>query len=73
MLNQVFHFWGHEWLYDWDEIVHLLVQAGFHPTRSNDAVFVTDDCRGLRTLTETFDKMKASMWKQLQVKNIRLP
>jgi predicted SAM-dependent methyltransferase len=29
MLNQIFQFWGHRWIYDFDELVHVLVQAGF--------------------------------------------
>ncbi len=29
MLNQIFQFWGHRWIYDFDELVHLLVAAGF--------------------------------------------
>jgi predicted SAM-dependent methyltransferase len=29
MLNQIFAFWGHRWIYDLDELVHVLVQAGF--------------------------------------------
>lgn len=29
MVNQIFQFWGHRWIYDFDELVHLLTQAGF--------------------------------------------
>lgn len=29
MVNQIFQFWGHRWIYDFDELVHVLVQAGF--------------------------------------------
>jgi predicted SAM-dependent methyltransferase len=29
MVNQIFQFWGHRWIYDLDELVHVLVQAGF--------------------------------------------
>lgn len=31
MVNQIFQFWGHRWIYDFDELVHLLAQAGFAP------------------------------------------
>ena len=29
MVNQIFQFWGHRWIYDLEELVHVLVQAGF--------------------------------------------
>jgi len=29
MVNQIFQFWGHRWIYDLDELVHVLTQAGF--------------------------------------------
>jgi predicted SAM-dependent methyltransferase len=29
MLNQIFMFWGHRWIYDVEELTHLLVTAGF--------------------------------------------
>jgi predicted SAM-dependent methyltransferase len=29
MLNQIFEFWGHRWIYDADELRHVLVDAGF--------------------------------------------
>lgn len=29
MVNQIFQFWGHRWIYDADELAHLLVSAGF--------------------------------------------
>lgn len=29
MVNQIFGFWGHRWIYDFDELVHVLVEAGF--------------------------------------------
>lgn len=29
MVNQIFQFWGHRWIYDFDELVHVLALAGF--------------------------------------------
>jgi predicted SAM-dependent methyltransferase len=29
MVNQIFAFWGHRWIYDFDELVHVLAEAGF--------------------------------------------
>lgn len=29
MLNQIFRFWGHSWIYDLDELRHAAVAAGF--------------------------------------------
>ena len=29
MMNQLFQFYGHRWIYDWDELRHALGQAGF--------------------------------------------
>jgi predicted SAM-dependent methyltransferase len=29
MVNQIFQFWGHRWIYDFDELAHVLEQAGF--------------------------------------------
>jgi predicted SAM-dependent methyltransferase len=29
MLNQIFQFWGHRWIYDFDELVRVLGEAGF--------------------------------------------
>jgi hypothetical protein len=31
MMNLVFYFWGHRWIYDFDELRHALVEAGFAP------------------------------------------
>ncbi|BAQ60474.1 glycosyl transferase [Geminocystis sp. NIES-3708] len=31
MINQIFRFWGHQWIYDFDEIKTIAVAAGFHP------------------------------------------
>lgn len=33
MVNQVFRYYGHLWIYDFDEIVHAAVAAGFDPAR----------------------------------------
>ena len=29
MVNQIFYMWGHHWIYDFDEIRHVAVRAGF--------------------------------------------
>jgi len=29
MVNQIFQFWGHKWIYDADELRHAAVEAGF--------------------------------------------
>lgn len=29
MVNQIFQFWGHRWIYDADELAHVLARAGF--------------------------------------------
>lgn len=29
MMNQIFRFWGHQWLYDFDEICFVANAAGF--------------------------------------------
>jgi hypothetical protein len=31
MLNQLFHFYGHRWIYDEEELRHALAAAGFAP------------------------------------------
>lgn len=31
MINQIFYFYGHRWIYDEDEVKHVLTQAGFDP------------------------------------------
>lgn len=33
MVNQIFHYFGHQWIYDFDEIVHAASAAGFDPAR----------------------------------------
>jgi predicted SAM-dependent methyltransferase len=35
MMNQIFRFWGHQWIYDFDEIKTIAVAAGF---KENDVV-----------------------------------
>jgi predicted SAM-dependent methyltransferase len=37
MVNQIFQHWGHEWIYDFDELRHTLVEAGF----DSDAIVET--------------------------------
>ncbi|AUX44423.1 uncharacterized protein SOCE26_058870 [Sorangium cellulosum] len=29
MVNQIFKFWGHQWIYDFEEMVYVLREAGF--------------------------------------------
>ena len=31
MVNQIFQMWGHAWIYDFDEVRHVALQAGFGP------------------------------------------
>lgn len=31
MINQIFRFWGHQWIYDFNEIKTIAVAAGFDP------------------------------------------
>ena len=33
MVNQIFFFWGHHWIYDFDELRYTLSKAGFDPAR----------------------------------------
>lgn len=33
MLNQIFYFWEHRWIYDFDELAHALESAGFARSR----------------------------------------
>jgi predicted SAM-dependent methyltransferase len=39
MLNQIFQFWGHRWIYDLDELVGILGEAGFPPERVERRAF----------------------------------
>lgn len=39
LVNQVFYFWGHRWLYDFDEARGLLMHAGFSPRRIRRRTF----------------------------------
>ena len=31
MVNQIFRFWGHKWIYDLDELQFVVGEAGFSP------------------------------------------
>ena len=49
LMNQLFYFWGHCWIYDFEELEHLAVCAGFEPGsvrkcefRSGDIVHLAD-------------------------------
>ncbi|MEU1284012.1 methyltransferase domain-containing protein [Kitasatospora sp. NPDC005856] len=33
LVNQIFRYFGHQWIYDLDELRHVLTQAGFAPER----------------------------------------
>ena len=33
MVNQIFQYYGHQWIYDWNEIVYWLTQAGFESSQ----------------------------------------
>ena len=39
MLNQIFQFWGHRWIYDFDELVRVLGEAGFAPEKVERRAF----------------------------------
>lgn len=39
MLNQIFSFYGHRWIYDFDELRYALVQAGFDPAGVRECAF----------------------------------
>jgi predicted SAM-dependent methyltransferase len=34
MVNQIFYGWGHQWIYDFDELCAVLERAGFDPARA---------------------------------------
>ncbi len=33
MVNQIFQYYGHQWIYDFEEVVHAASAAGFNPDR----------------------------------------
>jgi SAM-dependent methyltransferase len=39
MVNQIFFFWGHHWIYDFDELRYVLSMAGFDPERVSEHGF----------------------------------
>jgi predicted SAM-dependent methyltransferase len=39
MVNQIFQFWGHKWIYDLDELRHAAVAAGFAPEAVHERAF----------------------------------
>jgi predicted SAM-dependent methyltransferase len=39
MVNNLFYQWDHQWLYDFDELRHVLVEAGFDPASAVERGF----------------------------------
>lgn len=39
MLNQIFSFYGHRWIYDFEELRYALVSAGFEPAQIRQCAF----------------------------------
>lgn len=39
MLNQIFYFYGHRWIYDFEELCHALLSAGFESDRISRCAF----------------------------------
>jgi predicted SAM-dependent methyltransferase len=39
MVNQIFQFWGHRWIYDLDELRHAATEAGFAPDAVRECAF----------------------------------
>lgn len=39
MVNQLFQFWGHKWIYDLEELRHLAAAAGFPPDAFQECAF----------------------------------
>lgn len=39
MVNKIFYGWGHKWIYDFDELQHAAVAAGFDPAAVRERAF----------------------------------
>lgn len=39
MMNQIFRYYGHQWLYDYEEVVAIASRAGFHATSIQRVAF----------------------------------
>ena len=39
MINQLFHGWGHKWVYDLEELKHVAQLAGFNPKQVTECHF----------------------------------
>ncbi len=39
MVNQIFKYWGHQWIYDFEEMVYVLREAGFDETSIERSAF----------------------------------
>jgi hypothetical protein len=50
LLNHIFRMWGHEWIYDADELATLLACAGFDRTRISIRGFRDGACADLARL-----------------------
>jgi predicted SAM-dependent methyltransferase len=54
MVNQIFYLYGHQWLYDHDELRYALTQAGFDPGRVTAHEFRTGRRQDVADLDTTF-------------------
>lgn len=52
MLNQIFRHYGHQWLYDFEEIVAAATQAGFAPAAIRRVAFATGSVPALAALDQ---------------------
>jgi predicted SAM-dependent methyltransferase len=50
MLNNIFLGWGHRWIYDFDELKHALVTAGFDPSTVVERAFSEGGMREVAAL-----------------------
>lgn len=50
VLNQIFYLWGHRWIYDLDELTHVLTRAGFAAGSVSPVAFRTGARRDVAVL-----------------------
>jgi predicted SAM-dependent methyltransferase len=50
MMNQIFRNWGHQWIYDFDEMRTVAVAAGFHPESVRQCAFRQGDVAAVYSL-----------------------
>lgn len=54
LLNQLFHLWGHLWIYDFDEVARLLSAAGFERSTVREVAFRQGSCDALARWDTTY-------------------